>query len=88
MILQMNQRLVILKSLIEIYYSLPLNCNMEFHFQDYIHRVGRTARGDKGKGSALLFLLPEELKFLIYLKACVNNIIYAPPPLPPTPPKL
>ena len=82
MILQMNQRLVILKSLIEIYYSLPLNCNMEFHFQDYIHRVGRTARGDKGKGSALLFLLPEELKFLIYLKACVNNIIYA--PLPPS----
>ncbi|PUZ36529.1 hypothetical protein GQ55_9G045300 [Panicum hallii var. hallii] len=37
--------------------------------KDYIHRVGRTARGDKGKGSALLFLLPEELKFLIYLKA-------------------
>ncbi|CAD6215029.1 unnamed protein product [Miscanthus lutarioriparius] len=37
--------------------------------KDYIHRVGRTARGEKGKGSALLFLLPEELKFLIYLKA-------------------
>ncbi|KAJ1293151.1 hypothetical protein BS78_01G046100 [Paspalum vaginatum] len=37
--------------------------------KDYIHRVGRTARGDKGKGSALLFLLPEELKFLIHLKA-------------------
>ncbi|KAG2534497.1 DEAD-box ATP-dependent RNA helicase 27-like isoform X1 [Panicum virgatum] len=37
--------------------------------KDYIHRVGRTARGDKGKGSALLFLLPEELRFLIYLKA-------------------
>ncbi|CAL4935421.1 unnamed protein product [Urochloa decumbens] len=37
--------------------------------KDYIHRVGRTARGDKGKGSALLFLLPEELKLLIHLKA-------------------
>ncbi|XP_066385912.1 DEAD-box ATP-dependent RNA helicase 27-like isoform X2 [Miscanthus floridulus] len=37
--------------------------------KDYIHRVGRTARGEKGKGSALLFLLPEELKFLIYLKS-------------------
>uniref|UniRef100_A0A804RA16 ATP-dependent RNA helicase n=1 Tax=Zea mays TaxID=4577 RepID=A0A804RA16_MAIZE len=37
--------------------------------KDYIHRVGRTARGDKGKGSALLFLLPEELKLLIYLQA-------------------
>ncbi|EMS61671.1 DEAD-box ATP-dependent RNA helicase 27 [Triticum urartu] len=37
--------------------------------KDYIHRVGRTARGEKGKGSALLFLLPQELKFLIYLKA-------------------
>ncbi|CAD6214137.1 unnamed protein product [Miscanthus lutarioriparius] len=37
--------------------------------KDYIHRVGRTARGDKGKGSALLFLLPEELKLLIHLQA-------------------
>jgi superfamily II DNA/RNA helicase len=40
----------------------------KFDVQDYIHRVGRTARGEKGKGSALLFLLPQELKFLIYLK--------------------
>ncbi|XP_006651920.1 DEAD-box ATP-dependent RNA helicase 27 [Oryza brachyantha] len=37
--------------------------------KDYIHRVGRTARGEKGKGEALLFLLPQELKFLVYLKA-------------------
>ncbi|XP_008665242.3 DEAD-box ATP-dependent RNA helicase 27 [Zea mays] len=37
--------------------------------KDYIHRVGRTARGDKGRGSALLFLLPEELKLLIHLQA-------------------
>ncbi|CAD6336627.1 unnamed protein product [Miscanthus lutarioriparius] len=37
--------------------------------KDYIHRVGRTARGDEGKGSALLFILPEELKLLIYLQA-------------------
>jgi superfamily II DNA/RNA helicase len=51
------------------------NYYFEFHFQDYIHRVGRTARGEKGKGSALLFLLPEELKFLIYLKVCVRKII-------------
>ncbi|KAG8098600.1 hypothetical protein GUJ93_ZPchr0013g37472 [Zizania palustris] len=36
--------------------------------KDYIHRVGRTARGDKGKGEALLFLLPQELGFLVYLK--------------------
>ncbi|GJN19140.1 hypothetical protein PR202_gb06380 [Eleusine coracana subsp. coracana] len=36
--------------------------------KDYIHRVGRTARGDKGKGNALLFLLPEELKLLIHLQ--------------------
>ncbi|RLN41962.1 hypothetical protein C2845_PM01G31450 [Panicum miliaceum] len=37
--------------------------------KDYIHRVGHTTRGDKGKGSALLFLLPEELKLLIHLQA-------------------
>ncbi|OAY66499.1 DEAD-box ATP-dependent RNA helicase 27 [Ananas comosus] len=36
--------------------------------KEYIHRVGRTARGEGGKGHALLFLLPEELKFLSYLK--------------------
>lgn len=27
--------------------------------KEYIHRVGRTARGEKGAGRALLFLLPE-----------------------------
>jgi ATP-dependent RNA helicase DDX18/HAS1 len=36
---------------------------------DYIHRVGRTARGQGGKGHALLFLTPQELGFLKYLKA-------------------
>ena len=33
----------------------------------YIHRVGRTARAGAG-GNALIFLLPEELGFLKYLK--------------------
>ena len=33
----------------------------------YIHRVGRTARAG-GRGRALLFLLPQELPFLKYLK--------------------
>jgi len=36
--------------------------------KEYIHRVGRTARGSQGRGHALLFLLPEELGFLRYLK--------------------
>ncbi|XP_058087184.1 ATP-dependent RNA helicase HAS1 [Magnolia sinica] len=36
--------------------------------KEYIHRVGRTARGEGGKGHALLFLIPEELQFLRYLK--------------------
>ena len=36
--------------------------------KEYIHRVGRTARGRNGKGRALLLLLPEELGFLRYLK--------------------
>ncbi|KAG0162986.1 ATP-dependent RNA helicase [Apophysomyces sp. BC1034] len=35
--------------------------------RDYIHRVGRTARGG-GSGKSLLFLLPSELGFLRYLK--------------------
>ncbi|KAI4335828.1 hypothetical protein L6164_014437 [Bauhinia variegata] len=37
--------------------------------KEYIHRVGRTARGEGGRGNALLFLIPEELQFLRYLKA-------------------
>ena len=37
--------------------------------KEYIHRVGRTARGATGKGRALLFLTPEETGFLRYLKA-------------------
>lgn len=36
--------------------------------KEYIHRVGRTARGNEGRGHALLLLLPEELAFLRYLK--------------------
>lgn len=37
--------------------------------REYIHRVGRTARGSNTAGRALLFLLPEELAFLKYLRA-------------------
>jgi len=36
--------------------------------KEYIHRVGRTARGLKAEGKALLFLLPEELGYLSLLK--------------------
>lgn len=36
--------------------------------KEYIHRVGRTARGEGGVGHALLILRPEELGFLRYLK--------------------
>uniref|UniRef100_F1L091 ATP-dependent RNA helicase n=1 Tax=Ascaris suum TaxID=6253 RepID=F1L091_ASCSU len=36
--------------------------------REYIHRVGRTARGAEGTGHALLLLRPEELGFLRYLK--------------------
>ncbi|QSL64360.1 hypothetical protein MERGE_001660 [Pneumocystis wakefieldiae] len=37
--------------------------------RDYIHRVGRTARGAEAKGKSLMFLVPSELGFLRYLKA-------------------
>ena len=36
--------------------------------RDYIHRVGRTARGTNGKGRSLMFLQPSEVGFLIQLK--------------------
>jgi ATP-dependent RNA helicase DDX18/HAS1 len=36
--------------------------------RDYIHRVGRTARGANGKGRSLLFLQPSEVGFLKHLK--------------------
>lgn len=36
--------------------------------RDYIHRVGRTARGTSGKGKSLMFLLPSEVGFLKLLK--------------------
>ncbi|XP_028991735.1 ATP-dependent RNA helicase DDX18 isoform X2 [Betta splendens] len=36
--------------------------------KEYIHRVGRTARGLNGRGHALLILRPEELGFLRFLK--------------------
>lgn len=36
--------------------------------RDYIHRVGRTARGSNGKGKSLMFLQPHEVGFLSQLK--------------------
>lgn len=36
--------------------------------KEYIHRVGRTARGEDTQGNALLIIRPEEEKFLTYLK--------------------
>jgi ATP-dependent RNA helicase DDX18/HAS1 len=36
--------------------------------REYIHRVGRTGRGVNRAGRALLFLLPEEVAFLKYLR--------------------
>lgn len=35
--------------------------------KEYIHRVGRTARGEGSRGNALLIIRPEELAFLKYL---------------------
>ncbi|KAH6990421.1 P-loop containing nucleoside triphosphate hydrolase protein [Ilyonectria sp. MPI-CAGE-AT-0026] len=37
--------------------------------RDYIHRVGRTARGNNSKGRSLMFLQPSEVGFLSHLKA-------------------
>ncbi|KAI0156445.1 P-loop containing nucleoside triphosphate hydrolase protein [Xylariaceae sp. FL1272] len=37
--------------------------------REYIHRVGRTARGSGSKGRSLLFLQPSEVGFLSHLKA-------------------
>ncbi|CAN6248874.1 unnamed protein product [Urochloa humidicola] len=43
-------------------------CGFDIPDVRYMHGVDCTISDDKGKGSALLFLLPEELKFQIYLK--------------------
>ena len=37
--------------------------------KDYIHRVGRTARGANAKGRSLMFLQPTEVGFLAHLKS-------------------
>jgi ATP-dependent RNA helicase DDX18/HAS1 len=42
--------------------------------KEYIHRVGRAARGESGKGRALLFLTPSELGFLHYLRESKVNV--------------
>ena len=40
--------------------------------RDYIHRVGRTARGSGGKGQSLMFLQPSEVGFLAHLKEALE----------------
>jgi ATP-dependent RNA helicase DDX18/HAS1 len=44
--------------------------------KEYIHRVGRTARGAGGSGRALLFLTPEEIPFLRYLKGAKVGFLH------------
>lgn len=41
--------------------------------REYVHRVGRTARGEGGSGSALLFLTPDQLAFIKHLKIIKVN---------------
>ena len=53
-----------------VQYDPPLD------IKEYIHRVGRTARGIQKKGKALLFLLEEEegyLKHLVHAKVELNH---------------
>ena len=40
--------------------------------KEYIHRVGRTARGATGAGRALMFLTPQEAGFLRYLQSAAK----------------
>jgi ATP-dependent RNA helicase DDX18/HAS1 len=40
--------------------------------KEYIHRVGRTARGASGSGRALMFLTPQETGFLRYLQSAAK----------------
>lgn len=51
--------------------DLPVSFSLQ---KEYIHRVGRTARGINGRGHALLILRPEELGFLRYLKQARVNL--------------
>ncbi|CAI7721323.1 ATP-dependent RNA helicase HAS1, putative [Plasmodium vivax] len=49
--------------------------------KEYIHRVGRTCRGKDSSGSAIIFLMKHELKFLNYLKFYnipINQFAYDP----------
>ncbi|PRQ35750.1 putative RNA helicase [Rosa chinensis] len=39
-----------------------MQCDPPDEPKEYIHKAGRTARGEGGKGKALLFLIPEELQ--------------------------
>lgn len=50
-------------------FGLFINLLLCFDFlKEYIHRVGRTARGVDGKGQALIIIRPEEVGFLEYLR--------------------
>lgn len=50
------------------YHCSTLSNKFFILFQEYIHRVGRTARGEGGVGNALLILQPDELGFIRYLR--------------------
>nr|XP_025871363.1 ATP-dependent RNA helicase DDX18-like [Vulpes vulpes] len=66
------------RSVLERQVPMELDVLIQVFFlpsKEYIHRVGRTARGLNGRGHALLILRPEELGFLRYLKQSKVKIL-------------
>lgn len=59
----------------DMYIILHLKLLIFFNLdaEEYIHRVGRTARGAEGKGKALLILLKYEIGLIRYLRAAKVN---------------
>ena len=43
--------------------------------EDYVHRIGRTARGTHGSGLAITFITPKEYRFYTELQQFLNNRI-------------
>jgi superfamily II DNA/RNA helicase len=56
--------------------SLVINFDIPNDCEDYVHRIGRTARGTKGEGLAITFVAPKEQPRLKEIETFLGIEIY------------
>ncbi len=56
--------------------AVVINYDLPHDFEDYVHRIGRTARGTDGKGLAITLVSPSDQQDFLHLERFLEQEIY------------